>query len=113
LTTCVEDPVNQRSDCHAWSALPLYEFPAKILGVRPASAGYGKIIIDPFIGSLSWAKGIVSTAKGPVKVDWTVSNGIFSIKIEAPKDVEKIVVLPDTSIHKTTEGVIELICRLK
>ena len=32
LTTCVEDGVNERSDCHAWGALALYELPAVVLG---------------------------------------------------------------------------------
>lgn len=33
LTTLPEMEINPRSDCHAWSAVPLAEFPSTILGV--------------------------------------------------------------------------------
>lgn len=39
-TTCVEDEVQERSECHAWGALILYELPSVILGIRPSAPGY-------------------------------------------------------------------------
>ena len=44
-TTCVEDGVGQRSDCHAWGALILYELPCAVLGVQPGQAGYQTVRI--------------------------------------------------------------------
>lgn len=45
VTTWPEDPVDQRSDCHGWSALPLFEFPAAVAGVRPAAPGFETVLI--------------------------------------------------------------------
>jgi len=70
LTTCVEDPVVQRSDCHAWGALALYELPAVILGVRPTKPGFEEIEVKPVPGHLTWAEGEVITPKGMIKVQW-------------------------------------------
>ncbi len=70
MTTCAEDPVNSRSDCHAWGALALYELPAVILGVHPAAPGYSKIEVKPVAGTLQWAKGEVLTPKGKIQVEW-------------------------------------------
>lgn len=59
MTTCVESPGDTaRSDCHAWSALPLYELPATILGVRPAVE---KIAVHPVPGYMTSASGQVVT----------------------------------------------------
>lgn len=70
LSTCVEDPVGKRSDCHAWGALALYELPAVVLGVHPAEPGYTKIAVEPNPGPFSWAKGDVITPQGVVHVEW-------------------------------------------
>jgi alpha-L-rhamnosidase len=70
LTTCVEDPVGQRSDCHAWGALALYELPAVILGVRPTKPGFEELEVRPVPGHFEWAEGEVITPKGIVKVQW-------------------------------------------
>ncbi|MCM1283326.1 MAG: hypothetical protein NC180_07200 [Muribaculaceae bacterium] len=70
LTTCVENNLDERSDCHAWGALALYELPSVILGVRPAAPGYKKIQIQPVPGYLDYAEGDVITPHGIVHVKW-------------------------------------------
>lgn len=69
--TCVEDEVQERSECHAWGALILYELPSVILGVRPAKPGYEEIAVNPVPGYLNSAEGQVITPKGIVQVKWT------------------------------------------
>lgn len=70
LTTCAEDNLMSRSDCHAWGALLLYELPSVILGVRPTAPGYEKMDAKPVPGYLKWARGTVITPKGSVDVGW-------------------------------------------
>jgi hypothetical protein len=70
-TTCIEDEVGERSDCHAWGALILYELPSIILGVRPAKPGYEAVIIRPEPGYLTEARGSVITPKGEISVSWS------------------------------------------
>ena len=88
LTTCVEDNVHERSDCHAWGALALYELPAAVLGVRPGEPGFAKIIIAPQQGYFTWAKGEVATRWGTIKVEWEQdTDGTLKLKYEAPEGV--------------------------
>ena len=48
FTTFPEIPFEHtRSDCHAWSASPVYEFVTCTLGIRPGSPGFETIIICP------------------------------------------------------------------
>lgn len=90
LTTCAEDPLTSRSDCHAWGALALYELPSVVLGVRPAAPGYEKIEIRPVPGAFSWAKGDVITPKGIVSVNWRSEDGEMHINVQTPKGIEVI-----------------------
>ncbi len=57
LCTTVEMPEPTRSDCHAWSAHPLFHASATILGIRPAGAGFASVDIAPALGPLLWASG--------------------------------------------------------
>lgn len=91
LTTCVENDTDQRSDCHAWGALALYELPSVTLGVRPAAPGYEKIKIKPIPGTLTHAEGKIITPKGTVCVAWKKRcDGTIHCNYTAPIAVEII-----------------------
>jgi hypothetical protein len=93
-----------RSDCHAWSALPLAEFPRAHLGVSPAEPGFASIRIRPRLGGLTWAKGAVITPKGEVRVSWKVQDEQFDLHVEGPERVPLIVECPDGRICRQAEG---------
>ena len=94
LSTCVENYVGERSDCHAWGALILHELPAVTLGVRPAAPGFEKIEIAPIPGYLDWAWGDVVTPHGMVHVEWTKDeNGKLNLKYRIPETVKEKVVI--------------------
>jgi len=52
LTTFQEGDYKERSDCHAWSASPLYHFLSLVCGITPAVPGFRKVKIAPALGSL-------------------------------------------------------------
>lgn len=88
LTTCPEDPLLSRSDCHGWGALALYEIPAAVLGVRPGKPGFEEIVVAPQTENLDWAEGTVPTPKGNVSVSWRKgASGTVSIKASGPAGV--------------------------
>ena len=95
LTTCPEDSVNMRSDCHGWSALPLYEFTRCFLGVKPILPGWEKIKIKPKYLNLPDFSGSVITPKGVVTVTWKKRDGNFSISGQVPEGVPLELSLPD------------------
>lgn len=93
MTTCVESPGDiARSDCHAWSALPLYELPATTLGVRPAAPGFEKIAVHPVPGYMTSASGKVITPLGMIEVSWELKDGKPVVSVKAPSDImQKII----------------------
>lgn len=88
LTTCVENDTDQRSDCHAWGSMALYELPAVILGVRPAAPGFKAATIQPVPGVLTHAEGTAITPKGPIAVKWEKrGDGTLDMHYTAPSDL--------------------------
>jgi hypothetical protein len=57
LTTFAEQPDPTRSDCHAWSASPIYDFLATICGIMPDAPGFKKVRIEPALGELKEVEG--------------------------------------------------------
>ncbi|MBR4170346.1 MAG: alpha-L-rhamnosidase [Kiritimatiellae bacterium] len=53
---------------HAWGSAPLNAISRYVMGVRPLEAGFGKILIQPQIGSLRAVEGIVPTIRGQVRI---------------------------------------------
>ena len=69
LSTLLEKPEPSRSDCHAWGSHPAYHFLASILGIRPASFGFGSVEIRPQLGPLAWARGAMAHPLGKISVE--------------------------------------------
>ena len=69
LTTFPEKADPTRSDCHAWSASPLYYYLSLICGIEPATPGFNSIRIEPHLGDLNWVKGSMPHRLGEIKVN--------------------------------------------
>jgi alpha-L-rhamnosidase len=85
LTTFAENPDPTRSDCHAWSASPIYDFLATICGIVPGSPGFGSVVIRPALGELREVHGSMPHPKGVIRVDLVRKGGSgISAVIELP-----------------------------
>lgn len=87
LTTWPEDLTRQRSDCHAWGSLPIYEFVHCFLGVQADEPGYAGIRIKPVCTYIGSMEGTASTPKGNVHVKWYNDGNALHIEGEAPAGV--------------------------
>jgi hypothetical protein len=87
LTTFAEKPDQTRSDCHAWSASPVYEFLATVCGVEPASPGFATVRIEPHLGHLTRAEGVVPHPKGEIRVVFEREGEALKAKVTLPEGV--------------------------
>lgn len=71
LTTFAEHEENTRSDCHAWSASPNYEFLATVCGIRPAAPHFAAVTIAPALGYLNTVSGSMPHPQGEIAVEFT------------------------------------------
>ncbi|MDR2954431.1 MAG: family 78 glycoside hydrolase catalytic domain [Prevotella sp.] len=88
LTTFAEKPDPARSDCHAWSASPLYDYFAVICGITPASPNFKTATIEPALGELKSVNATMPHPEGEIKIklDRQGSTGIIA-RIALPKDI--------------------------
>jgi len=95
LFTWPEDDINWRSDCHAWSAAPLYEFVACGLGVTPAAPGFRVVRVAPRMLWLHTCAGKVQTPYGTLAVEWQLQDGQFTLTLHTEVETPLQVELPD------------------
>ncbi len=93
LTTFAENPDPARSDCHAWSASPDYDFLATVAGIRPGTPGFKTVDIEPALGGLNFIKGQMPHPAGMI---------IFDLKRKGTDGISGEVILPEglTGIFK-------------
>jgi alpha-L-rhamnosidase len=75
LTTFAEKPDPTRSDCHAWSASPDYDFLATICGIMPDAPGFGSVLIKPALGELQEVRAAMPHPQGMIAVHLKKTNG--------------------------------------
>ena len=101
-----ETPGDSRSDCHAWSAVPLFEYVRMNLGVQPsAEKGWEEIVICPHPCDLPSMSGTVPTPKGMVSVSWQMdtTTDALHIQVKAPT-VPVRVLLPNGTALTSASG---------
>lgn len=87
LKTTLEKPEPSRSDCHGWSAHPLFHHFATILGIRPAALGFRTVEIRPQLGALTHAAGELVHPQGVIRADFRVDDGRLRGEVELPEGI--------------------------
>ena len=71
LSTFAETPDPTRSDCHAWSASPVYYFLSLVAGIKSASPGFKTVSIQPSFGALKNIDATMPHKLGFIQVELT------------------------------------------
>jgi hypothetical protein len=86
LTTFAEAPQPTRSDCHGWSASPIYEFLATVCGIKPGSTGFRTVKIEPHLGTLKYVN---------VKMPHPYGDIFVHLERKGREGIEGNILLPD------------------
>lgn len=84
------------SKCHIYGIVPGFTLPTFVLGVRrDAPVGAKRIVIQPHLGDLTHAQGVVITEFGPVDVSWRrVEQDALAFSFTVPPETTAEVLLP-------------------
>jgi alpha-L-rhamnosidase len=88
LTTWAEQPEPTRSDSHAWSAHPNYDFLTIVAGIRPKAPGFSAVTIEPHLGELRHVHSAMPTPKGAIEVNYSSGASGVTADIELPSTME-------------------------
>jgi hypothetical protein len=104
VTTWPEDITRQRSDCHGWGSLPVYEFVRCFLGVKPSKPGWECIQISPICEYVNDMKGVAITPKGMVEVEWRKTDHACVMEGYSPEGVPLHISLPGGHTYHFENG---------
>jgi hypothetical protein len=80
--------------CHAFSATPVYQLSAHVLGVQPLAPGFSRIRIAPQPCDLEFARGVYPTILGGVHVSWRKNAAGLELEIDVPEGALADVITP-------------------
>jgi hypothetical protein len=91
--------------CHAWSASPLYHLSQQILGVLPTASGWKHVRVAPWLGKLEYARGVVPSPLGPIRVEWEKGGeDQLAVRIDVPDGMEVEFVTPQGETRALDPG---------
>lgn len=107
LTTWQEDDVRQRSDCHAWGSVPIYEYCTELAGVQPVTAGAVKVLFKPRLKLTEELKAKVALGQQNLAtVEWgKEAGGEKVVELRLEKAVEVVSQLPGAA--RVEHGVVD------
>jgi hypothetical protein len=84
FSTWPEVPGNTRSDSHAWSAHPIYDFLTLAAGIEPASPGFATVRIAPHLGALPSLTATYPHPLGLIEVEYHRQGSGLNATITLP-----------------------------
>ena len=87
LTTWAEQPEPSRSDSHAWSAHPNFDFLTIVAGIRPKTPGSSTVRIEPHLGLLHHVTAAMPIPTGLVEVKYDVDASSLHAAVNLPPGV--------------------------
>lgn len=88
MTTYGETDINPRSECHAWSASPCFDFIHTVAGIYPAEHSFKKVIIAPNLGKLDKLDVEFPHPQGMIKVNYSKNGVKMDAEVLLPKGVK-------------------------
>ncbi len=110
-TTCPETPREARSECHAWSALPLYEMMRTMAGIVPEGIGWEHVRIRPCTMDLEDLQGKAATPKGDISFRYEKTEEGWLYSVELPEGMEGEFLYPDGRTQHLSGGEAWVSCR--
>ena len=84
--------------CHNYGAVPAYFLSSHVLGVRLNGPVWDKrLLIEPRLGDLTDAEGVVVTEFGPVSVSWKRGGNGLLFRLQTPPGITSVLRLPDAN----------------
>ncbi|KAJ5083308.1 hypothetical protein N7456_012735 [Penicillium angulare] len=96
LSTWEEDDVRQRSDCHAWGSVPIYEYCTEVAGILPIAPGCSKISFKPRLGISQAIEAKVALGQENLaSVSWTTgADENITVQLKLTKAIDVVSQLP-------------------
>lgn len=91
-----------------FSCGPTWLLSAHVLGVVPLEPGFEKYRVWPKLrlNGLSWARGRVPTPVGAIVVAWEEKEEGWRLRVEVPRELDGVVVIPDEVWERKKEVVV-------
>jgi alpha-L-rhamnosidase len=87
LSTWAESPEPTRSDSHAWSSHPNYDFLTLVAGIRPKTPGFRTVAIEPHLGPLRRVEAGLPTPRGGIEVEFERAGTAIRARVKLPEGV--------------------------
>jgi carbohydrate binding protein with CBM6 domain/alpha-L-rhamnosidase-like protein/type IX secretion system substrate protein len=82
------------SNNHAWSAGPLYQLSAWVLGVQPTQPAYNEFVFQPQVTDLTSISAKVPSVKGDITAAYNRTSNSFTQTLTSPANTVAIVAVP-------------------
>ncbi len=82
------------SAAHSWSTGATAALSQYVLGAEPTRPGWQRWRIKPRPGDVGWARGVVPTPRGRIRIRWDQRGPLFRLEVRAPRSTRGTVHVP-------------------